>query len=476
MSFISFKFLLFFVVVYVFYLIITHRWQNIWLLAASYFFYAAWDWRLLSLLAAITCLDYFCALKIHEFEETSKRRLFLSLSIVGDLTILGFFKYFNFFKENLEFLFNGFGFSISPFTLNIILPIGISFYTFRSLSYTIDVYRKEMEPTKKILDYALFVSFFPELIAGPIERARNLLPQILSARKITLANFYEGCFLIYWGVFQKAFIADNLGKIVDPVFASPAPYNGPIVLLASYAYTFQILCDFSGYSDIARGLGKCMGFDLMVNFNVPYFVTNPREFWRRWHISLSTWLRDYLYIPLGGSKKGNFATYRNLTITMLICGLWHGAAWTFIIWGIYHGILLILYGALSPVLRKADFVRGVYLQKAWFFLKVIFFFQLVSLGWLIFRSESLAQVYNMVHALIYDFKYVAGSELRVYTFNIIFFTGIFLAVQLVQFYKKDLIVPLKWSPAIRALFYFICYYMLIIYGVSGGKGFIYAQF
>jgi alginate O-acetyltransferase complex protein AlgI len=476
MSFISFKFLLFFVVVYVIYLIITRRWQNIWLLVASYLFYAAWDWRLLSLLAAITCLDYFCALKIHGFEETNKRRLFLLLSIVGDLTILGFFKYFNFFKENLEFLFNGFGFSVSPFTLNIILPIGISFYTFRSLSYTIDVYRKEMKPTNKFLDYALFVSFFPELIAGPIERARNLLPQILSARKITLANFYEGCFLIYWGVFQKVFIADNLGKIVDPVFASPPPYNGPTVLLASYAYTFQILSDFSGYSDMARGLGKCMGFDLMVNFNAPYFVTNPREFWRRWHISLSTWLRDYLYIPLGGSKKGNFATYRNLTITMLICGLWHGAAWTFIIWGIYHGILLILYGVLSPVLRKADFAKGVYLQKAWFFLKVIFFFQLVSLGWLIFRSESIAQVYNMVHALIYDFKYVAGSGLRVYTFNIIFFTGIFLAVQLVQFYKRDLTVPLKWSPVMRAIFYFICYYLLIVFGVSGGKAFIYAQF
>lgn len=476
MSFISFKFLIFFVVVYVFYLIISHRWQNIWLLATSYLFYAAWDWRLLSLLAAITCLDYFCALKIHGLEETNKRKLYLSLSIVGDLTILGFFKYFNFFKENLQFLFNGFGFSVSPFALNIILPIGISFYTFKSLSYTIDVYRKEMQPTKKFLDYALFVSFFPELIAGPIERARNLLPQILGERKLTVSNFYEGCFLIYWGLFQKAFIADNLAKIVDPVFASPPPYNGPTVLLASYAYTFQILCDFSGYSDMARGMGKCLGFDLMVNFNVPYFVTNPREFWRRWHISLSTWLRDYLYIPLGGNRRGDFTTYRNLAITMLICGLWHGAAWTFIIWGIYHGILLILYGVLTPVFRKADIVKGVYVQKAWFFLRVIFFFQLVSLGWLIFRSESIAQVYNMAHALIYDFKYVANSGLQAYTFNIIFFTGIFLAVQLLQFYKRDLIAPLKWSPVMRALFYFICYYLLIVFGVSGGKAFIYAQF
>jgi alginate O-acetyltransferase complex protein AlgI len=476
MSFISFKFLLFFVVVYVIYLIITHRWQNIWLLVASYLFYAAWDWRLLSLIATITCIDYFCALKIHGFEETNKRKLYLSLSLVGDLTILGFFKYFNFFKENLLFLCFGLGFSVSPFVLNIILPIGISFYTFRSLSYTIDVYRKQMEPTKNFPDYALFVSFFPEVIAGPIERARNLLPQIGSKREITLSNFYEGCFLIYWGLFQKAFIADNLAKIVDPVFSSPPPYNGPMVLLASYAYTFQILCDFSGYSDMARGMGKCMGFDLMVNFNVPYFVTNPREFWRRWHISLSTWLRDYLYIPLGGNRRGNFAMFRNLAITMLICGLWHGAAWTFIIWGIYHGLLLILHGVLSPVLKKAAFVKGVYLQKAWFFLKVIFFFQIVSLGWLIFRSESIAQVYNMVHGLIYDFKCIAKSRLWDYTFNIIFFTGIFLAVQLVQFYKRDLMAPLKWSPAMRAIFYFICYYLLIVFGVSGGKEFIYSQF
>jgi len=476
MSFISLKFLLFFVVVYAVYLIITRRWQNIWLLAASYFFYAAWDWRLLSLLAAITCLDYFCALKIHNSDDTNKRKLFLSLSIAGDLTILGFFKYFNFFKDNLQFLLNGFGFSISSLTLNIILPLGISFYIFRSLSYTIDVYKKEMEPTKNFCDYALFVSFFPELIAGPIERARNLLPQIRGERKLTLSNFYEGCFLIYWGLFQKVFIADNLAKIADPVFASPAPYNGPTVLLASYAYTFQILCDFSGYSDMARGMGKCMGFDLMVNFNVPYFVTNPRDFWRKWHISLSTWLRDYLYIPLGGNRRGNFATYRNLAITMLICGLWHGAAWTFIIWGIYHGLLLIFYTLMKPVLRKLDFAEGVYLQKMWFFIKAIFFFQLIALGWLIFRAESLAQVYNMTCALIYDFKFVANTGLKAYTYNIIFFTGIFLVIQLIQFYKRDLVIPLKWNPVMRALFYFVCYYLLICFGVSGGKEFIYAQF
>ena len=304
MLFNTLQFAIFFIIVYSLYLLFNHKWQNWMLLVASYIFYGAWDWRFLSLIFISTILDYICGLQIYKSRYLKRKRLFLFFSVFGNLAILGFFKYFNFFATNLQELLKIFGFSIHPHFLHIILPIGISFYTFQTMSYTIDIYRGRMAPTKKFFDLALFVAFFPQLVAGPIERAKHLLPQILVPRKLSLDKFYEGCYLIFWGLFQKVFIADNLAKIVDPVFAGNSPYNGIQVILALYAFAFQILCDFSGYSNIARGLGKCMGFDIMVNFNLPYFSTNPREFWRRWHISLSTWLRDYLYISLGGNRRG----------------------------------------------------------------------------------------------------------------------------------------------------------------------------
>jgi len=333
----SLQFFLFFAVVYSLYLAFNHKWQNRMLLVASYVFYGTWDWRFLSLIVISTIIDYYCGIKIDEITDAKKRKQFLAISIVANLSMLGFFKYFNFFAENLQALCCFFGFQVQPHFLNIILPVGISFYTFQTMSYTIDIYKGQLKPTRKFFDFALFVSFFPQLVAGPIERASHLLPQILSKRKVTIDKFCEGCYLIFWGLFLKVFVADNLARLVDPIFASDPPYNGVKVLLGLYAFAFQIFGDFAGYSNIARGLGKCMGFDIMVNFNLPYFVTNPSDFWRRWHISLSTWLRDYLYIPLGGNKKGTLFTYRNLAITMFLGGLWHGAAWTFIIWGAYRG-------------------------------------------------------------------------------------------------------------------------------------------
>jgi D-alanyl-lipoteichoic acid acyltransferase DltB (MBOAT superfamily) len=266
------------------------------LLVASYVFYGSWDWRFLSLILISTFLDYLCGIKIHQSPDQRHRKIFLILSVCGNLSILGFFKYYDFFATSLGNLLGVLGLQIHPGLIHVILPVGISFYTFQTMSYTINIYRGRLKPTHHFFDFALFVAFFPQLVAGPIEWARNLLSQILKPRRVTLEKFYEGCYLIFWGLFQKMFVADNLARVVDPVFASAAPYNGLQVLIALYAFAFQIFCDFAGYSNIARGLGKCMGIDLMVNFNLPYFATNPREFWRRWHISLSIWLRDIPWI------------------------------------------------------------------------------------------------------------------------------------------------------------------------------------
>ncbi|HOU36689.1 MAG TPA: MBOAT family O-acyltransferase, partial [Candidatus Omnitrophota bacterium] len=375
MVFNSFAFLVFFVIVFSLYLALDHKRQNIMLFAASYVFYAWWDWRFLFLLAASTVIDYFCGLKIHGSRDVRERRFFLWCSIAANLGILGFFKYYNFFVSSLQSLLIRCGISIEPPMLHIILPLGISFYTFQTMSYTIDVFRGNIAPTRKFVDFALFVSFFPQLVAGPIERASHLLPQVSAPRTLTLEKFAQGCYLIFWGLFQKMFIADNLAKIVDPVFAARAPYQGGMVLIALYAFAFQIYCDFSGYSNIARGLGKCMGFDIMINFDLPYFSSNPRQFWQRWHISLSRWLKDYLYIPLGGNRKGGLMTYRNLGLTMLLGGLWHGASWTFVVWGLYHGVLLVIHRATEPFLKNIRLPAFPLISKPLALFRTVFFFQ-----------------------------------------------------------------------------------------------------
>ena len=472
MLFNSLQFAIFFMVVYGFYVVLSHKWQNRMLLIASCIFYGAWDWRFLFLMFTSITTDYFCAIKIHESNDEKTKKRFLYLSILVNLSILGFFKYFNFFANNLERLIHHFGFSTHSHILQIILPVGISFYTFQTMSYTLDVYRRELTPTKKFLDYALFVTYFPQLVAGPIMRAKDLLPQVLATRKLSLDKFYEGSYLIFWGLFQKIFVADNLAKIVDHVFASSGPYNGAKVLIALYVFAFQIYCDFAGYSNVARGLGKCMGFEIMINFNLPYFATNPADFWRRWHISLSTWLRDYLYIPLGGNRKGKFITYRNIAITMLLGGLWHGAAWTFVVWGAYQGLLLIIHRLFQPILAKIHNPKNVIIEKIWFYIRVAFFFHLVCLGWLIFRAKSMDQIFSMLGSLIFNFKIMPGINL----FSIIGLTWLLLAVEFEQFIKNDLMVIYKSNILLKAAIYVTCYYLIMIYGVSGGKEFVYFQF
>lgn len=475
MLFNSVQFAIFFVIVYSLYLVFNHKRQNRMLLLASCIFYGAWDWRFLFLMFISICTDYFCSLNIDKSDSRPVRRRFLAISIVVNLSILGFFKYFNFFADTMQIFLNKFGIPVHMATLRIILPVGISFYTFQTMSYSCDVYRRELEPTKNFLDYALFVTYFPQLVAGPIMRAKDLLPQVLANRKVTLDKFYGGCHLILWGLFQKVFVADNLAKLVEPVFSSAPPYNGIAVLLALYAFAFQIFCDFAGYSNIARGLGKCMGFEIMINFNLPYFATNPSEFWRRWHISLSTWLRDYLYIPLGGNRKGTFATYRNLFLTMLLGGLWHGAAWTFVFWGIYQGMLLVIHRLLKPFLSIMPPLKGFFIGKIWFFVRVIFFFHLICIGWLLFRAQSMTQVYHMLHSLLFNFRFDYGIGINDMIIKTVLYSSILLIVQLMQYWKDDLMAIYKWRPAYVAAFHAIIFYLITMYS-SGGAEFIYFQF
>lgn len=476
MLFNSINFAIFFIIVYALYLVLSHKWQNRMLLVASCVFYGFWDWRFLSLLFITIVVDYFVGLKIYALRDTAKKKSFVALSIVVNLGILGFFKYFNFFSESLRNLLHLFGYDIGGPSLNIILPVGISFYTFQSMSYAIDIYRGKLVPTRNFLDFSLFVTYFPQLVAGPIERASHLLPQILFPRKMTLEKFYEGSYLIFWGLFQKVFVADNLAKIVDPVFAAGPPYNGVNALIALYAFAFQIFCDFAGYSNIARGLGKCMGFDIMVNFNLPYFATNPSDFWKRWHISLSTWLRDYLYIPLGGNQKGTLLTYRNLALTMFLGGLWHGAAWTFVIWGTYHGVLLIIHRLLRPWLEKMSRPKSAIAENIWFYIRLTFFFHLVCIGWLFFRAQSATQAIEMLRGLLFNFNFARGMSIKCNLVLFIFYVWLLFIVQFLQFIKNDLMVMYKSDHYLKPIFYFICFYSMLLYGVTGGKEFIYFQF
>ncbi len=396
MLFTTYIFWIFFACVLLIYWRIPHRSQNHLLLVASYIFYGAWDWRFLSLIAFSTIVDYIVALRIQSASSNHSRKRFLLVSIVTNLSLLGFFKYYGFFVHELNDLLSLMGLTASIPTLQVILPVGISFYTFQTLSYTIDVYRGETAPTKNFLDFALYVSFFPQLVAGPIERSSSLLPQILNPRKLGTDRFYEGVHLIVLGLFKKIVLADNMAPIANTIFSRD--YNeltGLECLIGVYAFAFQIYGDFSGYSSIAKGIAKWMGFDLRSNFAMPYISQSPQEFWRRWHISLSTWLRDYLYIPLGGAQGSPIATYRNLTITMVLGGLWHGAAWTFVAWGIYHGLLLAVHRFIRENIRPAPAHRPLITK----IFCIIGTFQLSCIGWLLFRAESMDQVWGMLSAI-----------------------------------------------------------------------------
>ncbi len=478
MVFTSLAFLIFFPVVYGLYLLLGRRLrlQNLLLLAASYVFYGFWNWRFLFLIAFSTIVDFTIGwllggLNRNNPENRGRRKLLLACSVTVNLGILGIFKYFNFFADSVVSVLGFLGLAPDPIFLRIILPVGISFYTFQTMSYTIDIYRGRLNPTRSLLNFALFVSFFPQLVAGPIERAVNLLPQIEQPRTIRAEQLNNGFFLIIWGYFKKVFVADQVAWVANTVFDNYSDFAGLDIFLGVLAFAIQIYGDFSGYSDIARGISRLLGFELMVNFKLPYFALNPSDFWRRWHISLSTWLRDYLYIPLGGSRKGSLRTNVNLFITMLLGGLWHGAAWNFVIWGAYHGLVLIAYRALrrQPASRRnweTRFASPVVLSQ------MLLMFLLTLLGWLIFRAGSAQQIaYMLGHVSL-----VPSNLSSLFIIRIVGFSFPLLLVQLYQYRKRDLLALTKLPAPLQVYLYSLILVLMFILGARQSIEFIYFQF
>ena len=473
MVFNSLHFVWFFIVVYAIYRLLPHRGQNWLLLVASYYFYAAWDWRFLGLLAASTLVDFTAARLLESAASERQRRTFVAVSLGFNLTLLGFFKYFNFFADSLHALFASLGMTLDFVTLRVLLPVGISFYTFVTMSYVIDVYRREVRATRNLVDFAVFVAYFPHLVAGPILRASRLLPQIAMPRHITSEQMRDGAWLIAWGFFQKIFIADNLAPLANSIFEPGVPHAGVNVILGVYAFALQIYGDFAGYSNIARGTSKLMGIELIENFRFPYLVRSPQEFWRHWHISLSTWLRDYLYIPLGGNRRGELRTHRNLLITMLLGGLWHGAAWTFVCWGAYHGLLLILYRAGDGIAGVREWVAGrsaVARLTSWFVM-----FHLTCYGWLIFRARSLAQIRDLTASVVADLRPSAVDVHGLLVPLLLYATPLVL-VHAIEARSDDLMVVPKLSPAVRYSAYAATFFLTMLFGNFGGSEFIYFQF
>tara|TARA_B100001057_G_scaffold336374_1_gene337174 strand:+ start:46 stop:1449 length:1404 start_codon:yes stop_codon:yes gene_type:complete len=397
------KFFIFLFVVLSLMLFGNKNYRKLVLLFSSYIFYSFWDWRFLALILISTVVDFFIGKKIYESENEKYQRSFLIVSICVNLGILGFFKYFNFFTDSLELLLNNFNISESHFsTLNIILPVGISFYTFQTMSYTIDVYRKQLTPSNSFLDFSIFVSFFPQLVAGPIERAKNLLPQIEKFNGLKKADIINAIHILFLGYVQKVLIADNLAPISDSCFNNYESLSSIYLVSGLITFSLQIYFDFAGYSNIARGVAKIFGIDLMINFNQPYFSSNISEFWKRWHISLSEWLRDYLYIPLGGNKKGKFRTYNNLMITMILGGLWHGASWNFILWGGIHGCYLVLFKIFGTNNIKNSLLK---------ILNVMFVYGLVLITWIPFRAKNIQVSLDFLKKIILWEGAVTLSEL-----------------------------------------------------------------
>ncbi len=472
MHFNSLPFVVFFLVVYALYLLLQKapngfRLQNLLLLAASYFFYGFWDWRFCLLLGATTTTQFLLARQISFTEEPRKRKVLLATAVTISLTVLGIFKYMGFFADSLSHLLNVFGMQASFTTLHLVLPVGMSFYTFKEISYVADIYRKKLEPAKSILDFGLYVSFFPQLVAGPIERAGEMLPQIARPRKITAEMVDAGSYLILWGFFKKLVIADNLSVVANTVFDNYHRYHGIDVIIGVIAYAGQIYCDFSGYTDVARGLARLMGFELPLNFKLPYFAQSPSDFWTRWHVTLSGWLRDYLYIPLGGNRGAEWKIYRNLMITMLLGGLWHGAAWNFVAWGGYHGLLLCVYRAWTTVYPPV--ANPGRLRIA---LRMGLMFVLTLIGWVFFRAHSLDQIYTMLTSVGFSHS----PDTSTFLSKLFVLIGPLLLVQWFQARSANLLIPLRMRIPSRIVWQAALLVGLIMFGARQSAEFIYFQF
>jgi alginate O-acetyltransferase complex protein AlgI len=467
------RFALFFSLVFCANWLFGKRWraQNVLLVAASQWFYASWDYRFLALLWFSMLVDYFVALRIEGSLDAAQRKRLITLSVSVQLGILGLFKYLNFFVDSAAALLARLGLHAHPVALGIVLPVGISFYTFQTMSYTIDVYRRVIPAERNLLSFATFVSLFPQLVAGPIERARRILPQVNAPRSLPVEDLYTGCSLILFGLYKKVFIADNLATTVDTAFGHTATLTRAEAMVALYAFAFQIYCDFSGYTDIARGCAKLLGFDFALNFQRPYFARNPSEFWQRWHISLSSWLRDYLYIPLGGNQRGGARTLLNLFLTMLLGGLWHGASWTFVLWGAYHGLLLVVHRLLKPLLGKIQ-PHGSFGVGLWSIARSVVLFHLVVLGWLPFRAHSLAEVKGVLSGIAQRGGSLGDAAQSAKW--LVACTLLLVLLELAEELRPNFLQRRQfWA---RGLVYAAVVGSILVAGAPGGQTFIYFQF
>ncbi len=429
--------------------------QKLLTLFASLLFYGWWDWRFLALMVLSASIDYYCALQIY---RTTNNKKWVYVSIISNLSILGFFKYLNFFAESTIKLLGSFGVEANFNYLQIILPLGISFYTFQVMSYVIDVYKKEAKPILRYTDFLLFVSYFPQLVAGPIERAADLAPQLLNKKNIYLKNIISGLELIAWGYVKKTVFADNLAPFVDTYYDGN-PHSILNLVLATYAFTFQIYGDFSGYTDIARGLSQIMGVNLRLNFKNPYFAINPSEFWTRWHISLSSWLKSYVYIPLGGNRGRVFKIYRNLMLTMVLGGIWHGASFTFILWGVYHGLLLIIFRYFKLFQDKKNLFN------------IFIFFHLTVFGWFLFRVKDYSNLIDIVSNIQFSW-YIEPILL---TICICIITP-FIIIDYIQYKWSEFSIARPANIYLRLSSLVLLAYIIWIFHATAKQRFIYFDF
>jgi D-alanyl-lipoteichoic acid acyltransferase DltB (MBOAT superfamily) len=480
MLFNSISFAIFLPIVFILYWFVVKgnlRFQNILLLASSYFFYACWDYRFMFLLVFSTLLDYFTGIKIYETTNQRSKLFWLWLSVGINIGFLGIFKYYNFFANSFTDGLSLLGFNANFSSLQVILPVGISFYTFHGLSYVIDLYKNRIKPERNFIDYSLFVSFFPLLVAGPIERATHLLPQILKKREFNYSKAVDGLRQILWGVFKKVVIADNCAAYANTIFNNSEHYSGSTLVLGALFFTIQIYCDFSGYSDIALGTSRLFGIDLLRNFAFPYFSRDIAEFWRRWHISLSSWFKDYLYIPLGGSKGGIWIKIRNILIIFLVSGFWHGANWTFIVWGLLNALYIIPSIIFNTNRNNLDIVaKGKYLPTIKEFLSICLTFSLTVFAWIFFRATSIKNAFSYISGIfscsLFTIPQGIGIRKSIILLIILFFIIEWLGREqqyAIASFGKKWYKPLRWG------FYYLII-LSILHFTGKEQQFIYFQF
>lgn len=478
MLFNSISFAIFLPIVFLLYWFVLNknfRSQNYLLLIASYFFYACWDWRFLFLLIFSTVLDYYTGLKMTETKRQTVKKFWFWLSISINLGFLGIFKYYNFFTNTFANALSGLGIRVDPWTLNVILPVGISFYTFHGLSYVIDIYKGRIKAERNFVDYSVFVSFFPLLVAGPIERATHLLPQLQKNRVFDYTKAADGVRQILWGLFKKVVIADQCAKNANLIFGDYANQSGSTLVAGAVFFAFQIYCDFSGYSDIAVGTARLFGIDLLKNFAYPYFSRDIAEFWRRWHISLSTWFRDYLYIPLGGSKGTRWLKIRNTFIIFLVSGFWHGANWTFIVWGLLNALYIMPSIIFNTNRANLDIVaQGRYLPSVKEILSIGVTFFLTVFAWIFFRSESLTDAIGYISRMISP-SLISMPIIKFRVILVLLF--IFIVIEWLGREQPYAIanLGLNWSKSVRWLAYYAILFAIFYYAVPENT-FIYFQF